>query len=118
MGFCLKVYVIQKKFRFLNLGSQEKTLTKCELTLCVSSPVNGMYIARALNQDKKRKEYIPVYIFIDCATGLKHYNNYYFSVFPKSPFMAHYHEEGKNTKRKQTFRCHYRDMFFRYKGKF
>ena len=26
--------------------------------------------------------------------------------------------EGKNTKRKETFQCHYCDMFFRNKGKF
>ena len=30
-------------------------------------------------------------------------------------FVADYEVEGKNTKRKETFRCHYCDTFFRYK---
>ena len=60
---------------------------------------------------------MPVYIFIDCATSLRHYNNYYFSENPKSAFVAHYEEEKKNTKRKETHQCYYCDTFFRYKHK-
>ena len=77
-----------------------------------------MYTVCAMNQDNNKKDYIPVYIFIDCAISLKHYNNYYFSTNPKSAFIAHYHEEGKNTKRRETYQCHYYDTFFTYKNKF
>ena len=77
-----------------------------------------MYTVRTMNQNNRRKDFVPVYIFIDCATSLKHYNNYYFSINPRSAFIVHYHEEGNNIKRKQTFQCHYCDMFFRYKNKF
>ena len=76
-----------------------------------------MYTVRTMNQNNRRKDFVPVYIFIDCATSLKHYNNY-LSINPKSAFIVHYHEEGNNIKRKQTFQCHYCDMFFRYKDKF
>ena len=71
-----------------------------------------------MNQNNRRKDFVPGYIFIDCATSLKHYNNYYFSINPRSAFIANYQEEGLNIKRKQTFQCHYCDMFFRYKNKF
>ena len=78
-----------------------------------------MYTVRAINQNNRRQDFVPVYIFIDCATSLKHYNNYYFSINPRSAFIAHYHEETKNTKRKQTSQCHYcHGMFFGYKNKF
>ena len=118
-GFFLKAYVIQKKFRYLNLaGDQGKLKKKCELTSCVSKQFNGMYTVRAMNQNNRRKDFVTVYIFIDCATSLKHYNNYYFSINPRSVFIAHYHEADKNIKRKQTFQCHYCDMFSRYKNKF
>ena len=57
-----------------------------------------MLTVKALNQDQRRKDYLPVYIFIDCATSLRHYNNYYFRENLKSAFVAHYEEEKKNTK--------------------
>ena len=72
-----------------------------------------MYTVRALNQDSRRKDYLPVYIFIDCATSLKHYSNNYFSDNLKAAFVAHYEEEGKNTKIKETYQCDYWDLFFR-----
>ena len=98
-GFFLKVYVIQEKFRFLNLGDQEKLNQKAELISCVSNQFN-MYTVRAMNQDSRRKDYLPVYISIDCATSLKHYNNYYFSSTSNSAFIAHYHEQGKKHEEK------------------
>ena len=52
---------------------------------------------RAMNQDSRRKDYLPAYIFIDCATSLKHYNN------PKSAFIVHYHEEGKTRRERKPF---------------
>ena len=76
-----------------------------------------MLTVRALNKDQRRKDYLPVYIFIDCTTSLRHYNNYYFSENLKSAFVAHYEQEKKN-KRKETYQRHYCDMFFRYKGKY
>ena len=117
-GFFLMVYVIQKKFRFINLGDQEKLKRKCDLTSCVSNQFNGMFTVRALNQDKKRKNYLPMYIFVDCATSLKHYNNHYFFENPKITFVAHYEDENKNAKRKETYQCHYCDMFFKHKSKY
>ena len=116
--FFLKVYVIQKKNRFLNLGDQNKIKGKAELTSCVSNQFNGMYIVRTIYQESRRKDYIPIYIFIDCAVSFKQFDNYYFSKNPKAAFIAHYYEEGKNTKMKETFQCHYCDIFFRYKGEF
>ena len=66
-----------------------------------------------------RKDFVLVYIFIHCATSLKHCNNYYFPInLSSAAFIAHYHKEGKNTKRKQTLQCHHWGMFFRYKNKF
>ena len=53
-GFFLQAYVIQKKFRFLNLGDQEKLKGKRKLTYCVSKQFNGMYTARAMNQNNRR----------------------------------------------------------------
>ena len=109
-GFFLKSYVIQNKFRYLNLADQEKLKRQCELTSCVSKQFNGMLTVRAINQNTRKKNYLPVYIFIDCATSPKHFNNY-FSNNPKSAFVTHYVEEGKNTKRKETYQCHYCDIF-------
>ena len=77
-----------------------------------------MYTVRAMNENNRRKDFVPVYIFIDCGTSLKHFDNYYFSINPKSAFIAHYYKEGKNTKRKQTFQCYHCNLFLRYKGKF
>ena len=87
-GF-FKVYMIQKQFRFLKLGDQEKLKWKCELTSCVSNQFNNMYSVRAMNQENRRKDYLPVNIFIDCSTSLKYFNNYYFSRNPKFAFLAH-----------------------------
>ena len=113
-GFFLKAYVIQKKFRYLNLGYQEKIKRQCELTSCVSKKLNGMLTVKVLNQDKlkKKKKILPIYIFVDCGTSLKHFNNYYFWNNPKSAFLAHYEQQGKNTKRKETSQCRYCDTCF------
>ena len=70
-----------------------------------------MYIVRAIYQESWQKDYIPIYIFIDCAVSFKHLDNYYFSKNGKAAFIAHYQEEDKNTKMKETFRCHYFDFF-------
>ena len=72
---------------------------KCKLTSFVSNQFSGMLAVRALNQDQRRKDYLPVYIFTDCTSTLRHY------------------EEEKNTKRKVTHQCQYCDTFFRYKHK-
>ena len=41
------------------------------------------------------------------------------TIFPKIPRLLYKRrEEGKNTKMKETFQCHYCDIFFRYKRKF
>lgn len=118
MVFFIRYNVIQKKFCFLDLGDQEKLKQKAELTSCISNQFNSMYTMHGMNQDSRGKDYLLVFVFIDCATSLKHYNNYYFSTNPKSVFIAHYHEEGKNTRTKDTLQCHYCNMFFRYKRKF
>ena len=31
-----------------------------------------------MNLNNWRKDFVPVYIFIDCAAGVEYYNNYYF----------------------------------------
>ena len=77
-----------------------------------------MLTVRAINQDRVKKNYLPVYLIVDCATSLKHFNIYYFSNNPKKAFVAHYAEESKNTKRKETSQCHYCDKFFRYRSKY
>ena len=118
MVFFIRYSVIQKKFCFLDLGDQEKLKLKAELTSCISIQINSMYTMHAMNQDSRGKDYLLVFVFIDGATSLKHYNNYYFSTNPKSVFVAHYHEEGKNTRTKDALQCHYCNMFFRYKQKF
>ena len=117
-GYFLKVYVIQKKFRYINSGGQEKMQQKCKLTSCVSNQFNGILMVRALNQDQRRKDYLPVYILIDCATSLRHHNNYHFSENPKSAFVAHLRGGEKNTKRRGKHQCHYCDKFCRYKHKY
>ena len=70
-----------------------------------------------MNQNNRKEFCSCLYIYI-LIVQQEHYNNYYFSINPRSAFIAHYHKEGKNTKRKQTFQCHYCNMFFRYKNKF
>ena len=56
------------------------------------------------------KNFTPVYIFIDCPVSKEFCDNYYFSSNPKSVFVANY-DQGKKTKRKETFQCHYYDVF-------
>ena len=63
-GFFLKAYVIQKKFRYLNLGYQEKIKRQCELTSCVSKKLNGMLTVKVLNQDKLKKKKISTHLHI------------------------------------------------------
>ena len=77
-----------------------------------------MYTVRAIYQESRWKDYIPIYVFIDCAVSFKHFGNYCFSKNPKAAFIAHYHEEGKNTKMKETFQSLFWYIFFRYKGNF
>ena len=52
---------------------------------------------------------------LDQANQLKNY--YYFSINPKSAFVAYY-DQGKKTKQEETFQCHYCDVFFRCKKKY
>ena len=77
-----------------------------------------MLTIKAINQDLRKRNDLTVYIFIDCATSLKHFKNYYFSKNPKNTFVAHYMVEGKHPKRKETHQCYYCDVFFRYNSKF
>ena len=81
-GYFIKVYTIQTKFWYLNIGDQQKVKMRQELTSCVHSQFNGMYTIRAMFQDAVRKNYKPVYIFIDCSVSLKHFDNFYFSIDP------------------------------------
>ena len=97
-GFFLKVYVIQKKIRILNLADQQKCTTKTESTSCVSKQFNGMHVVRALNENSRRKDFTPLYIFIDCPVSKKYCDNYYFSSNPKSAFVAHYDQRNKFNK--------------------
>ena len=63
-GFFLKVYNIQKHFRYLNLEDQESIKRKYEVTTCTHSQFNGMHTVRALHQDSPKKDFLPVYIFL------------------------------------------------------
>ena len=111
-GFFKKVYVLQREFRYLNIGNQEKLTRKAKLISCVSNLFNGMYIVRAMNEDTRRKNYIPIYIFIDCAVSIEHFDNFYFSARPQRAFIMYCELENKNTKIKETFQCHFCDNFF------
>ena len=108
----MKVYVLQKKIRYLNIGNQEKLTRKSELTSCVSNLFNDIYIVRAMNEDTRRKDYVPIYIFVNSAVSIEHFDNFYFSTRPQRAFVTHYKLENKNTKIKETFQCHYCDIFF------
>ena len=103
----MKVYVLQKKIRYLNIGNQEKLTRKSELTSCVSNLFNGIYIVRAMNEDTRRKDYVPIYIFVNSAVSIEHFDNFYFSTRPQRAFVTHYKLENKNTKIKETFQCRY-----------
>ena len=70
-----------------------------------------------MNQDSRRKDYIQKVCLI-ALLALSIITTIIFLLIPNVLFIAHYHEEGKNTKRKETFQCHYYNMFFRYKKKF
>ena len=94
-NYFLKVYVIQKKFRIYTLSDQEETNIKTQLTLSVSQQFNGMYVVRDYKETGRRKNFTPIYIFVDCPVSHDHYDNYYFSISPKSAFVAHYEEKGK-----------------------
>ena len=85
-GNFIKVYTIQKKFRYLNIGDQEKVKRRKELTSFVHSQFNGMYTIHAMFQDSVRKNYKPVNIFIYCSISLLDFDNSYFSIDPKSAF--------------------------------
>ena len=63
-GYFLKVYTIQEKFRYLNLGDQEKMKRKQELTSCAHPQFNGMHTIRSISHNTVRKEYKPVYITV------------------------------------------------------
>ena len=84
-NYVLKVFVIQKRFCLFDLINQEKTTRK----LCISQQFNGMFIVRALNDMYKRRNYTPIYIFVDWPVTHGHYDNYYFSTCLKSAFIAH-----------------------------
>lgn len=77
-----------------------------------------MLTDKVLNQDKLKKDFVLINIFVDCATSLKHFFNYYFAINPKNTFVVHYEEQGNNTKRKETSQCHSRDVFFRFRSKY
>ena len=85
---------------------------EAELTSCVSNQFNGMFIVRAMNEGSRRKDFITIYIFIDCAVSIEHFDNFCFSTSPQRAFVTHYEQKNKNTKIKETFRCHYCDVFF------
>ena len=59
-GYFLKVYTIQKKFSYLNIGDQEKKKRKQELTSCAHPQFNGMHTIRSISHNTVRKEYKPV----------------------------------------------------------
>ena len=85
-GYFLKVYNIQKKFRHLNIGHQEKMKRKQEVTSCAHPQFNGMHTICSISHNTVRKKYKPVYIFIDCSVSMKHFDNFYFSIDPRSAF--------------------------------
>ena len=72
-----------------------------------------MYTVRALHQDSPKKDFLPVYLFIDCSVSLCHFDTFYFSVSPKTAFVAHYTVQGKKTQLKETYQCHYCDTFYK-----
>ena len=74
---------------------------KAELTICISNLFNFMYM-RAINEDSRRKDFITIYIFIDCAVSIEQFDNFYFSTRPQRAFVPHY-KQNKNTKIKEIF---------------
>ena len=63
-GYFLKVYIIQKKFRYLNIGDQEKMKGKQELTFCTHPQFNGVHTNGMY--------------FVDCSVSMKHFDNFLF----------------------------------------
>ena len=49
---------------------------------------------------------------------MKHFDNFCFSINPRSAFIDHYSDEGRNTERNRAYQCHNCDCFFRYWKKF
>ena len=91
---------------------------KQELTSCTHPQFNDMHTICSISHNSVKKEYKPVYIFIDFSVSMKHFDNFYFSIDPRSAFIGHYSDEGKNTKCNPAYQCHYCDYFFRYWKKF
>ena len=88
---------------------------KQELTSCAHPQFNDMHTIRSISHNSVRKEYKPVYIFIDCSVTMKHFDNFCFSIDPRSTFICrHYSDEARNTKRNTAYQCHYCDCFSRY----
>ena len=106
-GYFLEVYTIQKKFKYLNIGDQEKMKRKQELTSCAHPQFNSMHTIRSIFHNTVRKEYKPVYIFIDCSVSMKHFGNFCFYIDPRSAFIGHYSDERRNTKRNPAYQCRY-----------
>ena len=86
-------------------------MRKTDLPPCVSKQLNGMHVIRTLNENSRRKNFNLVYIFIESPVSKEYCNNYYFSSNPKS-FSVAYYDQGKTTKQKETFQCHYCNVFF------
>ena len=87
----------------MNIANQEKLTLKAEVACCASNLFNGIYIIRAMNENTRRKDYTPIYIFIDCAVSIEHFDNFCFSTRPQRAFVTHYELQNKNTKIKETF---------------
>ena len=58
--------------------------TKMRTYLLCIRPIQRNVNSKGFKSRSKEKDYLPLYIFIDCDTSLRHYNNYYFSENPKS----------------------------------
>ena len=86
----------------MNIANQEKLKRKAELTSCVSNLFNGMYIVRAMNEDTRRKDYTPIYIFINCPVSIEHFDSFYFYTRLQRAFVTHNEPQNKNTKIKET----------------
>ena len=88
----------------MNIGDQEKLKRKQELPSCSHPQFNGMHTIHSISHNSVRK-YKPVY-------------NFYFSIDPRSTFIGHYSDDGRNAKHNPAYQYHYDDCFFRYWKKF
>ena len=61
---------------------------KQELTSCAHPQFNGMHTIRSISHNTVRKEYKPVYIFIDCSVSMKHFDNFFFLLIPDPPLLV------------------------------